>query len=52
MKDVVTEDIKFWVLAGEELQQIDATNVLVDHKCYVIKWQYRVQKSGKSVRYY
>ncbi|CAJ0593430.1 unnamed protein product [Cylicocyclus nassatus] len=46
MKNVVTEGMTFWQLIGEELEQIERTNVFVDDCCYVIRWQYRIQISG------
>ncbi|KAK6727412.1 hypothetical protein RB195_005232 [Necator americanus] len=46
MKNVVTENLTFWQLIGEELEQIERTNVFVDDCCYVIRWQYRIQISG------
>ncbi|EYC16634.1 hypothetical protein Y032_0033g2759 [Ancylostoma ceylanicum] len=46
MKNVVTEDLTFWQLMGEELEEIERTNVFVDDCCYVIRWQYRIQISG------
>ncbi|CAJ0944616.1 unnamed protein product, partial [Mesorhabditis belari] len=45
-KDVITEDIAFWVLQGEELEKIEKTNVLWSDECYVVRWQYRIQLSG------
>ncbi|KJH53244.1 villin headpiece domain protein [Dictyocaulus viviparus] len=46
MENVVTENMKFWQLIGEELEPIHQTNIFVDNCCYVIRWQYRIQTTG------
>ncbi|CAL2029745.1 unnamed protein product [Caenorhabditis brenneri] len=46
MHDVISEDRSLWILKGEVLQEIDFTNHFDARRCYVFRWQYRIQKSG------
>uniref|UniRef100_A0A8R1EEL3 Gelsolin-like domain-containing protein n=1 Tax=Caenorhabditis japonica TaxID=281687 RepID=A0A8R1EEL3_CAEJA len=46
MHDVITEDTSLWILGGEILNQIEFTEQFDSTRCYVLRWQYRIQKSG------
>ncbi|ULU10606.1 hypothetical protein L3Y34_014704 [Caenorhabditis briggsae] len=46
LHDIISEDRCLWILRGEELQKIEYTNHFDSRKCYVLQWQYRIQKSG------
>uniref|UniRef100_A0A1I7TWZ4 HP domain-containing protein n=1 Tax=Caenorhabditis tropicalis TaxID=1561998 RepID=A0A1I7TWZ4_9PELO len=46
MQDVISEDTSLWILKGEFLQSIDFTHHFDSKRCYVLRWQYRIQKSG------
>ncbi|VDM61623.1 unnamed protein product [Angiostrongylus costaricensis] len=48
MKNVVTENLEFWQLIGEELVLVERTNIFINNCCYVIRWQYRIQTSGRA----
>ncbi|VDM45020.1 unnamed protein product [Toxocara canis] len=45
--NVFTERLEFMVLEGEnELRQLDDMHVFTNDACYVIKWEYRIERSG------
>ncbi|CCD64214.1 HP domain-containing protein [Caenorhabditis elegans] len=45
--DVISEDRSLWVLRGEVLQSIEEfTEHFDSRRCYVLRWKYRIQKSG------
>ncbi|CAI5437576.1 unnamed protein product [Caenorhabditis angaria] len=46
MHDVITEDLDLWILGGEILKNIEFSNVFDSTRCYVLRWKYRIQKSG------
>lgn len=46
MHDVISEDRSLWILKGEVLEALDFTNHFDSRRCYVFRWQYRIQKSG------
>lgn len=46
MHDVITENRSLWVLCGEVLKSIAFTEKFNSTRCYVLRWQYRIQKSG------
>ncbi|CAB3407056.1 unnamed protein product [Caenorhabditis bovis] len=46
MQDVVPEDMSLWYLSGEVLTPVEFTSTFLSTRCYVLKWQYRIQKSG------
>jgi hypothetical protein len=46
--NVYTEQLKFFVLNGEHLEQLDEQPEEFDcRKCYVVEWRYRVERPGK-----
>ncbi|CAI2307322.1 unnamed protein product [Caenorhabditis sp. 36 PRJEB53466] len=46
MHDVITEDKSLWILRGEILKSIEFTEQFDSTRCYVLRWKYRIQKSG------
>lgn len=45
--NVYTEQLNFFVLMGEKLEALDEQPKEFDcHKCYVVEWRYRVEKSS------
>uniref|UniRef100_F1KTD5 Supervillin n=1 Tax=Ascaris suum TaxID=6253 RepID=F1KTD5_ASCSU len=45
--NVFTEGLQFMVLEGEnELRELDAMHMFASDACYVIKWEYRVERTG------
>jgi hypothetical protein len=46
--NVHTEQLKFFVLNGEELQLLEEQpNEFDCNKCYVVEWRYRVERDGE-----
>jgi hypothetical protein len=44
--NVHTEQLNFFVLSGETLDALEEQpNELDCHKCYVVEWRYRIEKS-------
>lgn len=46
MKDIISESLDLWILKGEFVENIDFSNHFDSNKCYVLRWKYRIQKSG------
>lgn len=51
--NVFTEGLQFMVLEGEnELRELDAMHMFASDACYVIKWEYRVERTGSFRLFY
>lgn len=47
-KNVFTENVRYFVLEGEKtLNELDELWILKDDHCYIIKWEYRIERIGK-----
>ncbi|VDK71381.1 unnamed protein product [Litomosoides sigmodontis] len=45
--NVFTENIRYFVLEDEEvLNEMDELWILRDNRCYVVKWEYRIERTG------
>uniref|UniRef100_A0A1I7VVA6 HP domain-containing protein n=1 Tax=Loa loa TaxID=7209 RepID=A0A1I7VVA6_LOALO len=46
-KNIFTENIRYFVLDGENaLNEIDELWILKDDRCYIVKWEYRIERIG------
>ncbi|CAG9539227.1 unnamed protein product [Cercopithifilaria johnstoni] len=46
-KNVFTENIRYFILEGEKtLNEMDELWILKDNRCYIIKWEYRIERIG------
>uniref|UniRef100_A0A0R3RS89 HP domain-containing protein n=1 Tax=Elaeophora elaphi TaxID=1147741 RepID=A0A0R3RS89_9BILA len=46
-KNVFTENIRYFILKGEKtLNEMDELWILRDNRCYIIKWEYRIERIG------
>uniref|UniRef100_A0A7E4W0J6 HP domain-containing protein n=1 Tax=Panagrellus redivivus TaxID=6233 RepID=A0A7E4W0J6_PANRE len=45
-ENMYTEGLAYFKLEGEQLVELDELHELVDTECYVVKWQYRVERTG------
>lgn len=47
-KNIFTENIRYFVLEGEKtLNEVDQLWILRDNRCYIIKWEYRIERIGR-----
>ncbi|EJW77063.1 villin headpiece domain-containing protein [Wuchereria bancrofti] len=46
-KNVFTENVRYFVLEGEKtLNEVDELWILRDDRCYIVKWEYRIERIG------
>lgn len=46
-KNVFTENVRYFILEGEKtLNEIDELWILRDDRCYIVKWEYRIERTG------
>uniref|UniRef100_A0A914XXZ0 HP domain-containing protein n=1 Tax=Panagrolaimus superbus TaxID=310955 RepID=A0A914XXZ0_9BILA len=45
-ENIFTEGLLYYQLNGEVLEELEELNEFLDRECYVIKWLYRVERSG------
>lgn len=44
--NIFTEGLLYYQLKGEVLEELEELNEFFDRECYVIKWLYRVERTG------
>lgn len=49
-ENIFTEDINYYRVDGEDkLTKLDDLNLFFTEECYIIRWDYRVEKEGQLV---
>lgn len=45
-RNVYTEQMKYYRLVGELLEDIDSLEEFHDSECYAVEWRYRIEREG------
>lgn len=46
-RNVFTENVRYFVLEDEKtLNEMDELWILKDDRCYIVKWEYRIERIG------
>lgn len=52
-ENIFTENVRFFILENEKhLRRLDGFWLFRDDRCYVIKWEYRIERIGRHKNFY